>query len=193
MLTTNLSSGTTITPCDEGPCYIPSFPSTHEIALLALFTVSLLGTSIILPHLLPPTERGRSLISILSGVEHSLGLLLTGLANPGKVLGSFSLREPATFDPSLALVAMFGVLPNLIRNALRGFECPPAMAERFYLPSAGDRRVGWRFLARAAAEGVGWGLVGMGSGSGILRAVVQPGWGAIWVTGFLVGQFLLPY
>lgn len=160
---------------------------THTTAALTTLTLSLLCISIILPCLLQPTKMHRALLALLSGFEYSLGLIMSGMASPEKVLQCLLITKPAIFDPSVPLVVIFAVLPNLARNIQRGFATSPSLADNFSLPVSRASESNGLFLAKNVAFGVGCGLSGVHVGSGTLRAVMQPIWGAAWVVGFLVG------
>lgn len=94
------------------------------------------------------------------------------------------------WDPSLALVMLFGVVPNYITIKRKGFNEPPAFAKKFELPTKTIKDVDVTFVAGAAAFGIGWGLTGTCPGPAVLRAFAQPLWGALWVGGFWLGAWV---
>jgi hypothetical protein len=109
------------------------------------------------------------------------------MAHPAKVAAFLSFPNLQHWDPSLALVILFGVLPNLIENQVRGFASPPSFADKFSLPTKTLQDVDGRFVIGAAAFGIGWGLTGTCPGPAVLRAFFQPLWGALWIGGFWLG------
>lgn len=110
------------------------------------------------------------------------------MADPTKVLRFFSWTDLSNFDPSLALVMLFGVGPNML-SYLSLKEGSPTLAPKFKLPTATVGDIDWRFVAGSIAFGVGWGLTGACPGPGLLRSVMQPKWGLSWMLGFLTGNF----
>lgn len=116
------------------------------------------------------------------------------MADPAKVLRFFSLTDLSNFDPSLALVMLFGVGPNMLSylSLKEGIEKQksPTLAPKFRLPTATVGDIDWRFVAGAVAFGAGWGLSGVCPGPGLLRSVMQPAWGLSWMAGFLGGSLV---
>lgn len=109
------------------------------------------------------------------------------MAHPAKVASFLSFPVLRHWDPSLALVIVFAVLPNLLEIQRKGFSHAPLFAEKFSLPTKTIKDVDVGFVAGAAAFGVGWGLTGTCPGPAVLRAIAQPLWGTLWMSGFLLG------
>lgn len=129
----------------------------------------------------------RASTQFFSGLLFALGLRISGMAHPAKVTAFLSFPNMHAWDPSLLLVVLFGVLPNLGTIQWKGFTQPPAFATKFELPTKTVKDVDMKFVAGAAAFGVGWGLTGTCPGPAVLRAFAQPVWGALWLGGFWVG------
>lgn len=201
LITANIGLGiaTPIPYCPE-PCYTPTYPSRDQLAFMSVAVLlSQLANSILVPRFLRRSKDSAAAYSYVAGLQFGLGLLISGMANPAKVLGFFSWFDLERLDPSLALVMVFAVLPSLFSYLKMkkeyGLEMkyekkPPTLAERFRLPTATVADINWRFLAGAAAFGVGWGLCGVCPGPAILRTVLQPAWGAMWIGGFGLGSRL---
>jgi hypothetical protein len=184
------------------PCYIPVYPSaTTTASLVILAALSIFGARTI-PKLVENVaaaqstdEKGltdshspaRQVAQFCSGLLFGLGLQISGMAHPAKVTSFLSFPVMQHWDPSLALVILFGVLPNLIEIQLRGFSSPPSFASKFALPAKTFKDIDVKFVAGAAAFGVGWGLTGTCPGPAVLRALAQPVWGALWIGGFWLG------
>jgi uncharacterized protein len=186
------------------PCYTPVYPAfetTTRLILLATFTI--LAAKIVPQYVVkarnyPGTDDakqqntdsllvGRVATSFFSGLMFALGLHISQMAHPAKVASFLSFPVWRQWDPSLALVMIFGVLPSLVENQLSGFDTPPNFADSFVLPTKTLRDTDAKFMAGAAAFGVGWGLTGTCPGPAILRAYTQPLWGALWLSGFWLG------
>ncbi|OAK98287.1 YeeE/YedE family integral membrane protein [Phaeosphaeriaceae sp. SRC1lsM3a] len=184
------------------PCYTPVYPSPKTtVSLILLAGLSTLAARIV-PNLVDTsspantTEKKRSVDShaaartlskFFSGLLFALGLHVSGMAHPAKVASFLSFPVLRHWDPSLALVIVFAVLPNLLEIQRKGFSHAPLFAEKFSLPTKTIKDVDVGFVAGAAAFGVGWGLTGTCPGPAVLRAIAQPLWGTLWMSGFLLG------
>ncbi|MBW3096620.1 YeeE/YedE family protein [Pseudohoeflea coraliihabitans] len=96
------------------------------------------------------------LVNLGLGLLFGFGLLISGMANPAKVLNFLDLF--GTWDPSLAFVMGGAVLVGAIgyRYVLRRDE--PIRGQSFHLPTRRD--IDARVLIGPAIFGVGWGLGG---------------------------------
>jgi uncharacterized membrane protein YedE/YeeE len=184
------------------PCYTPVYPSTGTAISLMLLASSAILAARTIPHFVAdstssntanskdtpnPDGSARTATQFFSGLLFALGLQISGMAHPAKVTSFLSFPVMHAWDPSLALVVVFGVLPNLITIQRKGFAEPPAFRKTFELPTKTIKDVDVRFVAGAAAFGVGWGLTGTCPGPAVLRAFAQPGWGLMWLGGFWLG------
>ena len=96
------------------------------------------------------------LTALISGTLFGIGLALSQMINPAKVLGFLDLF--GSWDPSLALV-MGGALAVTAGTFAAIRRRPaPLLAETFRLP--GKKEIDARLLSGAAIFGVGWGLAG---------------------------------
>lgn len=108
----------------------------------------------------------RLLTAVLIGLIFGLGITISGMINPAKVLNFFDLA--GTWDPSLAFV-MAGALAVAIPGYRLVLGRPaPAFEQRFDLPDV--RVVDRRLVLGAATFGVGWGIAGFCPG-GALPAI----------------------
>lgn len=90
------------------------------------------------------------------GLIFGLGISVSGMIDPAKVLNFFDLA--GTWDPSLAFV-MAGALAVAIPGYRLVLGRPhPALAPRFELPDT--RRIDRRLILGSAAFGIGWGIAG---------------------------------
>ena len=180
------------------PCYAPVYPSTGTSLSLILLVSSAVLAARTIPHFIAAStsdsketpdsnSAARTATQFSSGLLFALGLQISGMAHPAKVTSFLSFPNLHAWDPSLALVVVFGVLPNLITVQRKGFAEPPAFGKVFEIPRKTIRDVDARFFAGAAAFGVGWGLTGTCPGPAVLRALAQPGWGVMWLGGFWLG------
>lgn len=105
----------------------------------------------------------QSLIALISGLLVSIGIALSGMIDPVKVLGFLNLR--GNWDPSLALVMVGALIVYVIGFRLTQRKAAPFFAEQFYLPS--HNKLDRSLLAGATLFGIGWGLVGYCPGPAI--------------------------
>jgi uncharacterized membrane protein YedE/YeeE len=97
------------------------------------------------------------------GALFGLGISLSGMANPAKVLNFFDLAGP--WDPSLALVMGGALATAFMGYRLVWARGRPLAAPRFDLPTARD--IDARLIGGAALFGVGWGVAGFCPGGAI--------------------------
>jgi uncharacterized protein len=98
----------------------------------------------------------RPLASLIAGIVFGLGIVISGMSNPAKVLNFLDIA--GSWDPSLAFVMAGAVAVTAVGYRWALARPSPALGPRFYFPDATgiDRRL----LAGAAMFGVGWGLSG---------------------------------
>ena len=102
--------------------------------------------------------------ALLIGVIFGLGITISGMINPAKVLNFFDLA--GAWDPSLAFVMGGGLVTAMIGYRLVfGRLKSPIFDSAFALPvsSAIDRRL----VGGAAVFGIGWGIAGFCPGGAI--------------------------
>lgn len=105
----------------------------------------------------------RALSLYLIGLIFGVGISVSGMANPAKVLNFFDLA--GTWDPSLAFVMGGAVIVTFIgyRFVLR--RSSPIMAPSFDLPT--NRALDARLIGGSALFGVGWGIAGFCPGGAL--------------------------
>jgi uncharacterized membrane protein YedE/YeeE len=107
----------------------------------------------------------KSLVSaFLIGIVFGLGITISGMINPAKVLNFFDIA--GNWDPSLAFVMGGGLITALIGYRLVfGRMKAPLLGVDFSAPDTGvlDRRL----VGGAAVFGVGWGIAGFCPGGAI--------------------------
>lgn len=98
-----------------------------------------------------------TLAALLAGLVFGLGLTISQMINPAKVLSFLDIT--GNWDPSLLFVMGGALITTLIgyRFVLRAPK--PMFADRFRLPTRKD--IDGRLVGGAALFGVGWGLVGL--------------------------------
>ena len=112
------------------------------------------------------------LVNLGLGLLFGLGLVVSGMADPAKVLNFLDLA--GTWDPSLAFVMGGAVVVAFLGYRIVFARGAPAVGGRLHLPEASeiDRRV----LVGPAIFGLGWGLSGFCPGPAITAlGLAEPG------------------
>jgi hypothetical protein len=126
----------------------------------------------------------RLIVAYVCGVIFAVGLGLSGMTHPLKVLAFLDVT--GSWDPSLAFVMVSGIVVNfvLFRVALR--RGAPLFAPTFALPTA--TRLDAALIGGAAVFGVGWGLGGFCPGPAIVSVVTCAPSVVAFVVAMLVGM-----
>lgn len=129
----------------------------------------------------------RSLIAFGAGLLFGLGLIVSGMTNPAKVLNFLDVF--GNWDPSLAFVMGGGLLVNLI--GFRTLVMPrraPLFATEFSLPTL--KNIDRDLVVGTGLFGIGWGLVGLCPGPAMTATVLAPASVLPFVAAMLVGMRL---
>lgn len=113
--------------------------------------------------------------SLLAGLVFGFGLLISGMADPNKVLGFLDLAGP--WDPSLALVMAGAIAVGVAAFAVARQRTVSFLGAEMKLPAA--RHIDRRLVLGSVLFGVGWGIAGLcpgpalvSLGTGQVKAVV---------------------
>lgn len=130
----------------------------------------------------------RFLLNLGIGLIFGLGLMISGMSNPAKVLSFLDLSALLIggWDASLALVLASAVAVGLI-----GFQTvqrwrKPLLAEAFSRPTA--TRLDRRIILGPAIFGIGWGLAGFCPGPALVALGTGSLSAAIFATAMLAGM-----
>ena len=105
----------------------------------------------------------RLLTALLVGLIFGLGISVSGMINPAKVLNFFDLA--GSWDPSLGFV-MAGALAVAIPGYRFILARPaPVFEDRFQLPDT--RVIDRRLILGSATFGIGWGIAGFCPGGAL--------------------------
>lgn len=96
------------------------------------------------------------LTSFVVGFLFSLGLGISGMTDPQKVIGFLDIF--GEWDPSLMFVMVGAILVHAVAYFFIKNREKPLMAETWHLPQ--KSKVTWQLMAGAAIFGLGWGLAG---------------------------------
>ncbi|WP_444946506.1 DUF6691 family protein [Microbulbifer sp. VTAC004] len=104
------------------------------------------------------------IIALMAGLIFGLGLILSGMANPEKVLGFLDLA--GAWDPSLALVMIGAITVGLPAFQLVKGRSRSLLKEPLQLPTSAD--IDRPLVIGGLLFGVGWGLAGFCPGPAIV-------------------------
>ncbi len=124
--------------------------------------------------------------SLLAGLVFGLGLLVSGMANPAKVLGFLDLA--GAWDPSLALVMAGAIGVGTLAFVLAKRRTVSLIGAAMRLPSA--RHVDRRLLVGSAVFGAGWGLAGFCPGPALVALGMGERKALVFVLAMLAGMAL---
>jgi uncharacterized membrane protein YedE/YeeE len=105
----------------------------------------------------------RFAIIYVIGLIFGIGISISGMANPAKVINFFDVA--GSWDPSLAFVMGGAVVVTFIGYRLVFRRARPVMDTRFHLPTAS--RIDARLIGGSALFGVGWGIAGFCPGGAL--------------------------
>jgi len=105
----------------------------------------------------------RLFLIYLTGLAFGVGVSISGMANPAKVINFFDFA--GIWDPSLILVMISAFVTTAIGYALVFRRKTPVFEPRFQVPT--NRTIDARLVGGSATFGVGWGLSGFCPGASI--------------------------
>ena len=122
--------------------------------------------------------------SLLAGLVFGLGLVLSGMANPAKIIGFLDLA--GSWDPSLALVMAGAIAVGLLAFIVARNRTVSFLGEEMRLPSA--RHVDHRLVVGSLLFGLGWGIAGFCPGPGLVALGMGEVKAGLFVAAMLVGM-----
>lgn len=131
----------------------------------------------------------RILTAYLIGLVFGVGIAISGMANPAKVLNFFDVA--GTWDPSLIFVMGGALVTTFIGYKLVFGRSTPIMDGSFHLPT--NRKIDLQLVGGSAVFGIGWGIAGFCPG-GALPAIGTGRWEVIvFMLALLVGVFIAKF
>jgi uncharacterized protein len=131
----------------------------------------------------------RYIISFAVGLLFGTGIVISGMANPAKIVNFFDVF--GSWDPSLVFVMGGALLTTLIGYRLVLGRKAPLMEEKFSLPAL--TRIDTRLVVGAALFGIGWGIAGFCPGGAIPALGTGRQEVAIFVAALIVGLVTTRY
>src|SRR5271154_847266 len=107
----------------------------------------------------------------LVGLLFGIGLCLSGMSNPSKVLAFLDLG--GAWDPSLALVMAGAIAVAFVAFRIAARRTASYSGEPFHYPTA--KGIDARLVGGSLLFGVGWGLVGLCPGPALVVVAMAAG------------------
>jgi uncharacterized protein len=124
------------------------------------------------------------LSAFASGLLFGLGLIVSQMVNPAKVLSFLDIF--GNWDPSLALVMGGAVVVSALGYLVAKRRGVPVLAPRLEIPTRRD--LDPRLIGGAALFGIGWGLVGLCPGPALVGLTFGPWPVFVFVAAMIVGM-----
>jgi hypothetical protein len=124
------------------------------------------------------------LTEFLAGMLFGLGLILSGMTDPGKVLGFLDLF--GLWDPSLALVMGGAILVGLVAFTLAKKRSLSILGSAMQLPS--NQQIDQRLVYGSLLFGAGWGLAGFCPGPALVSMASGESKALIFVLAMIAGM-----
>ncbi|VTU31529.1 putative transporter component [Variovorax sp. PBL-H6] len=125
-----------------------------------------------------------ALASLLAGLVFGLGLIVSGMANPAKVLGFLDLA--GHWDPSLAFVMAGAIAVGAVAFTMARRRAMSFLGAEMRLPSA--RHIDRRLVLGSVLFGIGWGVAGFCPGPALVSLGMGEVKALVFVAAMLVGM-----
>ena len=118
------------------------------------------------------------------GVLFGAGLMLSGMTDPGKVIGFLDVS--GAWDPSLAFVMGGAICVGVFAFAFARKRTTTFLGDALRLPESND--IDARLVAGSLVFGIGWGLSGFCPGPALVALGMGVPKAAVFVVAMLVGM-----
>ena len=129
------------------------------------------------------------LSALLSGLVFGLGLIVSGMANPAKVLGFLDLA--GAWDPSLALVMAGAIAVGFFAFLIAKKRTRSFIGAEMKLPTASA--IDQRLLTGSALFGAGWGMAGFCPGPVLVALGMGEPKALVFVAAMLLGMVIFSW
>jgi uncharacterized membrane protein YedE/YeeE len=127
-----------------------------------------------------------NLAALIAGLIFGLGLIVSGMANPAKVIGFLDLA--GRWDPSLAFVMGGAIGVGVVGFALARRRTRSLLGAPMQLPASTE--LSKRLVLGSLAFGIGWGLAGFCPGPAIVSAAAGYSKAWVFVVAMVIGMML---
>lgn len=122
--------------------------------------------------------------AFFAGLVFGLGLILSGMSDPGKVIGFLDVA--GAWDPSLAFVMAGAVLVSFFGFMLAQRRARSFFGGAMHLPQRRD--IDHRLVGGSLVFGIGWGLAGFCPGPALVSFGSGHDKAAVFVAAMLLGM-----
>ena len=122
--------------------------------------------------------------SLLAGLVFGLGLIVSGMADPAKVLGFLDLG--GAWDPSLAFVMAGAIAVGALAFTVARKRTVSFLGATMNLPTSRD--IDGRLVIGSVVFGIGWGVAGFCPGPGLVALGMGEVKALVFVVAMLVGM-----
>lgn len=129
------------------------------------------------------------LIALFAGLLFGIGLIVSRMVNPAKVLGFLDVA--GHWDPSLVFVMVGAIAVGVVAFTFARKRSVSLLGSEMKLPT--ERRVDRRLVAGSALFGVGWGIAGFCPGPALTSVTMGEPKAFVFVGSMLAGMALYEY
>ncbi len=129
------------------------------------------------------------LSEFLVGLVFGWGLLLSGMTDPGKVIGFLDLA--GSWDPSLALVMGGAIAVAIFAFGIAKQRSNDYFGGALHLPGSGD--IDKRLVVGSLIFGAGWGLAGFCPGPAIVTLASGESKAVVFVIAMIAGMLMFEF
>ena len=130
----------------------------------------------------------RALFALVAGSIFGVGMSISGMTNPARVLGFFDVA--GTWDPTLAFVMGGAMIPMIVAWRLRARMQKSVLGAA--LPGPASKVIDAKLVGGSALFGLGWGIVGLCPGA-VVPALAFGGWPvALFLAAMIAGLLIAP-
>ena len=105
-----------------------------------------------------------NLVSFISGIIFAIGLGISGMTQPQKVIGFLDIF--GDWDPSLMFVMIGAIIVHSISYFTLKKTQKPKLDSKYYIPT--DTKINKSLIVGSLLFGLGWGISGFCPGPGIV-------------------------
>ena len=125
-----------------------------------------------------------ALLSFAAGLVFGIGLILSGMTDPGKVIGFLDVA--GLWDPSLAFVMAGAIVVGFFAFMMASRRTQTFAGGAMQLPQRRD--IDARLIGGSVVFGIGWGLAGFCPGPALVSFGSGQDKAAVFVAAMLVGM-----
>jgi len=126
-------------------------------------------------------------IALISGLIFGVGLIISGMANPQKVIGFLNLF--GTWDPSLLFVMLGGIGISFLPFQWSRYQQKSLLGYKMNFPD--KRKIDLKLIIGSAIFGVGWGLAGICPGPSLILLSLGLNEAVYFFLSMLIGMLMI--